>query len=113
MKYQLLPSQNIFNKINIATVYSAIAFCVISYLSVMYSLLQSVGRLTKKPVTNLGFPYKYYYQFWLKGNDSPNCGWRLNNFILDCFITWLVVLIIHLIVKHKKGKTGYQKSYYL
>lgn len=85
-----------------ATLYSSIAFCVISYLTVMYSLFQSVAHPARKPVTNLGFPFKYYYQFWLSGSPSPNCGWRLNNFIWDCLITWLVTLFIYFIIKRKK-----------
>ncbi len=85
-----------------ATFYSAIVFCVVSYASVMVSLLSSVGSLSQKPVANLGFPYRYYYQFWLRCADSPNCGWNFKNFILDCFITWILTTILYLIVKRKK-----------
>lgn len=76
------------------TFFSIIVFCVVSYASVMVSLLQSQGDLTLKPVTNLGFPYKYYYQFWTDGSDSPNCGWRINSFVLDVIITWITVALI-------------------
>ena len=89
-------------KLLTATFYSAIAFCLVSYASVMVSLLSSVGNLSQKPVANLGFPYRYYYQFWLRGADSPNCGWNFKNFILDCFITWMLTTAIYLIVKRKK-----------
>lgn len=85
-----------------ATFYSIIAFCVVSYISVMTSLLSSVGKLSTKPVANLGYPFKYYYQFWLKGNGFPNCGWRVKNFILDCVIIWLITVIIYFILKRKK-----------
>ena len=77
--------------------YAAIVFCVVSYISVMASLLGSVGNLSQKPVANLGFPYKYYYQFWLHGSDSPNCGWNLNNFILDYLFAWILTTTIYLI----------------
>ena len=78
------------------TFYAIITFCVISYISVMVSLLNVVfiGDPTMKPVTNIGFPYKYYYQFWLTGSDSPNCGWRSNRFILDGIITWILVAMV-------------------
>ena len=68
----------------------------------MVSLLSSVVVPSQKPVSNLGFPFKYYYQFWLSGSDSPNCGWRFNDFILDCFIVWILTVTIYLIVKRKK-----------
>lgn len=86
----------------IATFYSAITFCVLSYISVMASLLSSVGNLIQKPVANLGFPYHYYYQFWLNGSDSPNCGWSFKNFVIDFLLTWLLVTIIYLTVKRNK-----------
>jgi len=65
-------------KFLIVSLYAAITFCIVSYISVMYSLFQSVGKLHLKPVTNIGFPFKYYYQFWLSGSNSPNCGWAEN-----------------------------------
>ena len=68
----------------------------------MTSLLSSVGDPSQKPVTNLGFPFKYYYQFWLNGADSPNCGWRFNYFILDYLIIWILTTTIYLIAKRKK-----------
>ena len=90
-------------KLILATFYSIIAFCVVSYITVMSSLFQSVGDLSKKPVTNIGYPFKYYYQFWLRGNDSPNCGWEFQNFELDCFITWIVCVVIYFIIKRKQS----------
>jgi hypothetical protein len=67
----------------------------------MASLFTSVGKLSLKPVTNIGFPYKYY-QFWVRDSSSPNCGWRLQNFILDALVTWLCCTALYLIVNKKK-----------
>lgn len=78
-----------------------IVFCVLSYFSVMYSLFQSVGNPSLKPVTNVGVPFKYYYQFWLSGSDSPNCGWVFKNFLYDCIIIWIVTIIIYLVFNKK------------
>lgn len=75
-------------------VYSFLCFCTCSYLSVMYSLLGSVFY-PSKPVTNLGFPLKYYYQFWLNGSDSPNCGWIISNFVIDVIITLVIVSMVY------------------
>ncbi|HYD90424.1 MAG TPA: hypothetical protein VEA37_02930 [Flavobacterium sp.] len=84
------------------TLYSIIAFCVVSYISVMVSLLSSVGDPQVKPVTNIGFPFSYYYQFWLNGNDSSNCGWNGTAFLLDCAIIWICTLSIYFMYRHLK-----------
>ncbi|SFT41464.1 hypothetical protein SAMN05216474_0431 [Lishizhenia tianjinensis] len=79
-----------------------IVFCILSFFSVIYSLLLSAGNPLTKPVTNIGFPYKYYYQFWLSGADAPNCGWRMDYFIFDAFLIWIVVSIVYFIIKMKR-----------
>lgn len=92
-------------RIVIASIYSIVTFCVISYISVMYSLLSntlSSDALINKPVSNIGFPYKYYYQFWLNGSDSPNCGWNFNNFLIDLLLTSIVVFTLYFLLKKKK-----------
>lgn len=88
-------------KILIATFYSVVLFCVISYISVMIPLLSSIGSVTSKPVTNIGFPFKYYYQFWRYSADSPNCGWNINYFILDFLIVWILTLMVYLFCNRK------------
>lgn len=93
--------KNIVEKITIGTLYSIISFCVISYISVMVSLFQTIGT-NQRPVCNIGFPLKYYYQFWLSGNDGPNCGWRVGNFLLDYFLVWIVTVLLYLTFKEKK-----------
>lgn len=85
-------------KLAIATLYSFIAFCVISYLSIMISLLD------KQPVANLGFPFRYYYQFWLRGSDRPNCGWEIDHFIYDAALAWVLTLLVYFFIKRKKSR---------
>lgn len=92
----------ILKKIIIGTIYSVIAFCVVSYVSVMTSLFSTIGEPSHRPIANIGFPYKYYYQFWLSGNPGPNCGWRLGNFILDFIIIWTLTIIVYLFINLKK-----------
>lgn len=91
-----------YKKLLLSTLYSAIAFCIISYASVMASLFKSVGSLTLKPVANIGFPYNYYYQFWLRGSTSPNCGWRFRYFVADALLTWLCCTVIYLALSKQK-----------
>ena len=90
-------------KLLISSFYALITFSVLSYVSVMYSLLQSAGNPLLKPVTNIGVPFKYYYQFWLSGSDSPNCGWDFQNFVLDLAIIWILTSLVYLIIKRKKA----------
>ncbi len=91
-------------KLLISSIYAIIAFCVLSFFSVIYSLLQSVGNPSLKPVTNIGVPFKYYYQFWLSGSDSPNCGWNFYNFVYDGLLIWMVVTVTYLVIKRKSPK---------
>lgn len=92
-------------KIFVSTIYSILIFSLVSYISVMVSLLQSIGEPWTKPVTNIGFPFKYYFQFWLRGSDSPNCGWSLKYFIYDALIVWSIVTTIYFIIKsYNKNK---------
>jgi len=65
----------------------------------MYSLLQSVGDLDRKPVANLGFPFHYYYQFWPTGADSPNCGWHISYFVWDAIIIWFCTLFVYFLIR--------------
>jgi hypothetical protein len=92
-------------KLFLAIVYSIIAFAFVSYVSVMISLLSSVGDPKSKPETNIGFPFNYYFQFWVSGSDSPNCGWNLSNFIYDAFIILIIVLVIFFYIDRKKSKS--------
>lgn len=96
--------ESMVRKLLIATIYSTIAFCVISYVSVMVSLLSSLGDPTLRPVCNIGLPFNYYYQFWLRGNPGPNSGWNIRCFEYDCLITWIVCTSIYLAVTRRKQK---------
>jgi hypothetical protein len=87
-------------KLILPTFYAAITFCVISYFTVLYSLLPFF-RESGKPVTNIGFPYKYYEQFWITGSDFPNFGWMPSNFFKDWFITWIICVAVYFLLKRK------------
>jgi len=74
--------------------YSIVLFCVVSYATVIISLSHSIGRLDLKPVVNIGFPYRYYYQFWLSDADSPNCGWDFERLVWDGLISLALTITI-------------------
>ncbi|MFT3793629.1 hypothetical protein [Flavobacterium sp.] len=84
------------------TVYSMVVFCVVSYLSVMVSLLSRVGT-SGKPTANIGFPFRYYFQFWASGNDFPNCGWRADYLIMDFALTWVLTTAVFVFWNRRKG----------
>jgi hypothetical protein len=84
-----------------ATVYAMVVFCMLSYVSVMFSLLSRPPA--ERPVTNIGFPYSYYYQFWTRGSNGPNCGWVFSNFILDAVITWFIIFIVYFAFNRNKS----------
>lgn len=75
------------------TFLSVLVFFSISFLSVLmqigpfhYYKNEEQYRLT------IGFPFKYYNQFWLKGNDFPNSGWDIRHLIYDCLLTWTITI---------------------
>lgn len=50
----------------------------------------------------IGFPFKYYEQFWLRGSDIPNSGWFGHHLFYDCMITWLIVAGQYTLYKKRK-----------
>jgi len=82
----------------VSGIYSIVIFCIVSYISVMISLIKSAGHVSIKPVSNIGFPFKYYYQFWLNGSDAPNCGWQIKYLIYDILIIWVITTTVYFIV---------------
>lgn len=51
---------------------------------------------------SVGFPLTFYEQFWLRGSELPNFGWRGTNLLLDCAITWLVVTSAYVFLNRPK-----------
>lgn len=90
-----MEHKSMIRKIATATWYSIVAFCLISFATVLVSLLS----FSKLPVTNIGFPFKYYYQFWLIGSNFPNWGWDIRNFLIDFIIIWIPLTIYYLFLK--------------
>ncbi len=41
---------------------------------------------------NVGFPFKFYSEFQLGGNDFKNFGWYLDNFIYNVLISLIVFI---------------------
>lgn len=43
---------------------------------------------------DIGFPFSYYKEFWMKGNNKPNSGWNLFYLSIDFFFTFIFLLTI-------------------
>ncbi len=82
------------NKLFLTSIYSLFVFSTISFMSIMYSLLSRKG--TDHPVANIGFPFSFYDQFWMKNNDL-HWGWDGNAFIADFLFVWIIIYLIYFI----------------
>lgn len=92
---------NITSIILKGTVLSIMVFFSISFLFVLYQ----ISPMTMGNTYNLeiGFPYRYYEQFQLRGNPFVNSGWNLKNLFWDCLITWVIVCFPYVILKKRKA----------
>ncbi len=79
------------------TFLSMLVFFTLTFFSVIYSIKHPEfhGEM------HFGFPFKFYHQFWLSGNDYPNFGGNFLNLLFDCLICWVVVTGIFLLVQKK------------
>ncbi len=87
-------------KIVYGTVLSMLVFFTISFWTVLFQInplhqydLNDSFRM------DIGFPFVYHEQFLLNGERIPNSGWKLDNLILDCLLTWIFVVGVYLIIK--------------
>lgn len=46
----------------------------------------------------LGFPFTFYEQFKLRGNNYVNFSWDIYNFVLDAFIIFICTFMITIVV---------------
>lgn len=78
---------------------AAILFCVISFLSFLFSLISNHLKYTS-PNLEVGFPFNYYHQFVVKNNGS---GLELlhGSNIRNCILNYLICLMAILIISNK------------
>jgi hypothetical protein len=84
------------------TIVSIIVFFSISFISILYQILPfKYHNEFEQYQLEIGFPFIYYSQFFLKGNEFPNSYWNAYNLLLDCVITWVLTIFIYFV--YKKG----------
>ena len=81
--------------------HSTILFCVVSFISLVVSMLKNKIEGTF-PNFSMGFPFKFYSQFVLKGNDFHHGAEA--GLIPDFLITWLLVFL-YFKLKNKRKQT--------
>ncbi len=79
--------------------YSAILFCVISFASLIISMLKSKLEGTF-PNFSMGFPYNFYYQFMMRNNDFHHGGGQ--GILLDFLVCIILVVLYQKINLSKK-----------
>ncbi len=96
----MITKKTIWNLIK-GTLLSMLVFFTLSFFSVIYSIKHPENYVEVAEM-HIGFPFSYYYQFWLSGSDGPNWGGNYLNLLLDCFICWTVVTGIYLLLRREK-----------
>jgi len=76
-------------KLITGTILSILIFFSISFLTVLFQINSPLHRQTNDHL-DIGFPLTYYSQFMVD-EPIPNSEWKVNNLLLDIFITWTVV----------------------
>ena len=78
--------------------YYSILFAVITLSSFLYYNYTTEGGYS------IGFPFKFYSEFQLRGNDFMNFGWYLDNFLYDVLIILFVFILVTFLVRRKNNK---------
>lgn len=90
-------------KISKGTLLSILIFFSISFITILMQIgpFHYYG-LNETYKLDIGFPFKYYGQFWVSKSNTPNSGWHLKNLFLDCLLTWILVVGLYVWIKKKK-----------
>lgn len=83
------------------TLLSILIFFAISFITVLFHLNSPLNRFDFYEM-KIGFPFCYYKDFWVSGSSIPNYVWNVKNLILDCSLTWIVVVILFFVAKRER-----------
>lgn len=84
-----------YKKIITIVTNTILIFLSVSFLYIIPYLNSHLFRHTNINNFNIGFPFKYYYEFYVE-LPIPNSGWNLLNLILDFIIILFITSIITL-----------------
>lgn len=78
-----------------STLVSIVIFFAISFVTVLLCIGPlHYTRMGDDYSFNIGFPFQYYHQFIVSGNPFPDFGWDVTNLLIDCIITWTIVVAV-------------------
>lgn len=89
--------KQLINSLIKATILSILIFFSISFVMVLYRISPITMENTYQ--LEIGFPFIYYEQFQVNGNDFLNSSWNGWNLIIDCLIIWFVTIGLYLKIK--------------
>ena len=86
------------------TLLSVLVFFSISFLTFLWRV-NPLGLYENPPKykLNIGFPFTYYYEFWLRCSDAPNAGWELKQLFLDILLTWVIVAGLYVLIQKRRN----------
>ena len=90
-------------KITTVTILSILIFFSISFITILCQINPlHYYKDNEKYKLYIGFPFKYYNQFFVDESPIPNSGWNLKNLFFDCLITYIAVIGIYFTFKKFK-----------
>lgn len=81
---------NLAKRLFKGTLLSILIFFSVSFITVLLQLNSPIHRQPDFTLA-IGFPFVYYNQF-LVAPPIPNSAWEGTNLMLDCALTWIIVV---------------------
>lgn len=77
-----------------ATLLAVLVFFSISFLTVLKYINPVIRHKWSYDYSmEIGFPFSYYGQFWMK--EGLHNGWHPSGLLFDIILTWLVVVVLY------------------
>ena len=89
----------------VGTLLAVLVFFSLSFLTVLCHIRPLQQPSGGEPYRlSIGFPWTYYYQFWVRREHLPQSGWHLLHLGYDCLLTWLVIVGLYVCWKQTAAK---------
>jgi len=100
-----MSNQKLIRNLISGTLLSILIFFSVSFVSVLAQINPIHNYKNGEPYRfDIGFPFRFYQQFWLRGNNIPNSGWFTDNLFYDCVLTWLVIVGLYILTQRIRNK---------
>lgn len=79
-----------------ATILAILTFFSVSFITILFQINPiHYYRNGESYRLAIGFPFVYYEQFWLRGNDFPNSSWNAIALFVDIILTWSITVLCY------------------